>query len=153
MYFAFRQPTVDRFKTQRKNTRRKKRVIRALRYCGQGEYADRIENCNKYSRCSSNWCPKCSKESKEHLSERIFDHINRAYGSNEEAIRAQLLFVTPLYGLAAVHDLYRVQKIVREARSDWKALRRRFPELWWQGAFEFELIDIQGVLATPRQGR
>jgi len=48
--------------------------------------------------------------------------------------------------LASVYDVRRVKGVLREARKDLKALKRAFPQLWYQGAFELELIDFRALM-------
>jgi len=42
----------------------------------------------------------------------------------------------------------RTKQVIREARTCFKALKRAYPSLWFQGVFELELVDFKALLAA-----
>ena len=141
--------TLENF--QRPKVRRVNRAIRALREIGSSEalnLAWKIENCRKGQVCSSLWCPRCRHRAAKGLETRLLEYVKGEFGCDHVAARERLVFVTPLFGLCSVHDARRVKGILREARKDLKALKRAFPEVWYQGAFELELIDFRALMTS-----
>lgn len=138
------------YEFQSPKTRHDNRAVRALRTGFNDpeahDLADRIEGCRKGQRCSSLWCRTCRGRSAYGLTSRIRDHVESRFGNDHDAARDNLLFVTPLFDLVSVCDLPRVKQTMKKARDDFLALKRVFPELWWQGAFEFELIDFKALM-------
>lgn len=136
---------LPRLNVQIPKTQHKKRVTKALLAAGYERLAEKISKCRRY-RCSSLWCDRCRQEAAEALVDRMYEHVWRRYGDDETSARERLIFVTPLFALVPLSDPARVQNEIRKARKlCWKALKRKFPKLWWQGAFELELIDLQGL--------
>ncbi|MCP4780401.1 MAG: hypothetical protein GY877_06500, partial [Hyphomicrobium sp.] len=134
---------------QRPKVRRVNRATRTLKTIkspGAFSLALKMENCWKGAVCSSFWCPRCRHRAAKGLEGRLRDYVLREFGEDQSEAQKRLVFVTPLFGLASVHDARRVKGILREARKDFKALKRAFPELWYQGAFELELIDFRALM-------
>jgi hypothetical protein len=76
------------------------------------------------------------------------EYVKGKFSDDHVAARERLVFVTPLFGLASVYDARRSKGVLREARKDLNALKRAFPQLWFQGAFELELIDFQALMTS-----
>ena len=136
---------------QRPKVRRANRAIRALREMGTSEALDlawKMENCRKGQCCSSLWCRRCRHRAAKGLEGRLLEYVTGEFGDDREAARKRLVFVTPLFDLASVYDVRRVRGVLREARRDLKALKRAFPQLWFQGAFELELVDFRALMTS-----
>jgi len=136
---------------QRPKVRRVNRAIRALKSKGSPEalsLAWKIENCRKGQVCSSLWCPRCRHRAAKGLEGRLLEYVTTEFGDDQVAARERLVFVTPLFGLVSLYDARRVKGVLREARKDFKALKRAFPQVWYQGAFELELIDFRALMTS-----
>lgn len=118
-----------------------KRVLHSLIGMGNRKLADKISNCGKGQICGQVYCPKCRDRASKSLQKRVLDHIQKSYGSYEDSVREQLRHTTILCELVEF-DTKSVKLSVSKARKDFNAFRRRFKNIWFQGAFEFELIEM-----------
>ncbi len=136
---------------QRPKIRRVNRAIRALRTIKSPEalqLAWKIENCRKGAVCSSFWCSRCRHRAAKGLEGRLREYVAGEFGDDQLGAEKRLVFVTPLFGLCSVYDVRRVRGVLSEARKNLKALKRVFPQLWYQGAFELELIDVKALMES-----
>lgn len=121
------------------------RVIDALRSTGEIKdlsLADKIENCGRGKLCSSVYCEDCRKRAANGLNKRISDHTQDRFGDDADEARYRLRYMTVLCELTAF-NVADVKQAVAHARKDFKAMKRKFPDIWMQGSFEFELIDMK----------
>jgi hypothetical protein len=123
----------------------RKRVITALYKEGDIEgliLADRIKQCGRGALCGSVYCMDCRGRAAKGLKDRLSDRILLRFGNDEASARDELRYVTVLCELTEF-NLDSVKSAVTRARTDLKAMKRRFPDIWIQGSFEFELIDMK----------
>jgi hypothetical protein len=141
---------VETFQNAKKH--RDNRAIEALRTLNSNEahmLARRMEECKPKSGspcCSSLWCQRCRPRAAIGLQQRIEDHILREFGDHPERARERLVFATPLFDLAPLHDPARVRQTISQARQTLKKVTRSWPRMWWQGAFELELINFKELM-------
>lgn len=123
----------------------KTRVRNALVGLGNDQLASRISNCRKGQYCGQVYCQDCRNRASKCLQERVQDYIQFSYGPDEEGAREQLRHVTILCELVNF-DTESVKQSVSRARKDINAFRRRFKDIWFQGAFEFELVHMDKLM-------
>jgi hypothetical protein len=125
----------------RKGTWAKTRIRRALVGLGNTKLANSILNCRKGRLCGQVYCSSCRDKAAQGLNDRVSKRIQKKYENDPEKYREQLRHTTILCDLVDF-DLSSVKQSVSQARKDINAFKRRFKDVWFQGAFEFELIDL-----------
>ncbi len=115
------------------------RVIRAARAVKHGALANKIEKCRKGCRCGSYWCPTCRHASAKGLETRLRQCFARFDGDYESA-RKDLRWVTILHDVVPLH-LFRIKESMKSGKQLLHTMKRAFPGIWAQGAWELELID------------
>jgi hypothetical protein len=128
----------------------KAKVVRALSLLGRKADAQRIHECVPRSPCSSFYCGKCRTRAVNSLETRVKKRVDTRLGGDEGIVQERLRFVTVLHEVVDV-DSASVSASVEACRLELNALHRRFPKLWMEGAFEFELIDVDH-LASIKSG-
>jgi len=121
------------------------RVVEALRAAGEVEdisLADKIENCGRGQLCGSVYCVDCRNRAAAELNKRISAHSDIRFGDDADEARNHLRYMTVLCELTDL-DFQEVKQAVADARINIKAMKRRFADIWTQGSFEFELIDMK----------
>lgn len=121
------------------------RVVDALRSMGEIEdisLANKIANCRRGHLCGSVYCVDCRNRAAEGLNERISSHTQDRFDDDDDEARNNLRYVTVLCELTAFNQAD-VKQAVAIARKDIKAMKRKFSDIWIQGSFEFELIDMK----------
>lgn len=64
---------------------------------------------------------------------------------SESSCRARLRHITIIHGLIPA-DKKQVKTSQKNVRNKYNSFSRKWPNAWYQGAFEYELIDMQKVL-------
>ena len=124
------------------------RAVRALHSTGHLNLSVRIANCSTSARCSSIYCGACRHRFVKQAQTRM---LARAQSCGRQ-VDQRLRFLTILVDLK--YPVPRdVKRAISEARQKLKALSRKHKELWMQGAFEFELMDVPSVLALNTRSR
>jgi hypothetical protein len=131
--------------SQRKGTWAKTRIRRALVGLGNTKLANSILNCRKGQLCGQVYCSSCRDKAAQSLKDRISKRIQQRFRNDPDKSREQLRHTTVLCGLVDF-NLSSVKQSVSQARKDINAFKRRFKDVWFQGAFEFELIDLDKLL-------
>ena len=133
-------------------------VQQALRASGGDELADRIENCSRGAYCSSIYCKSCRDRYADSLRIRLTSRAKQRHGNRHDRIHAAFRHLTVIFDVVDLRSqefsraggaksslhiagLKEVKAALERARAETKAMRRRFPKLWMQGAFEIEAID------------
>jgi len=129
----------------KKHTWTVKRVQRTLRSTGKDRLADKISNCRKGQYCGQVYCRVCRDRAARSLKSRISRHIEKRFDGDAELAREQLRHTTILCELVDF-GVGSVEMSIDQARKDINALKRRFKNLWFQGSFEFELINIDKLM-------
>jgi hypothetical protein len=123
----------------------KSRLFDALRAAGEIEgisLADKIESCGRGQLCGSVYCVECRGRAAAELNKRISAHNEIKFGDDADEARNHLRYMTVLCEITAF-NVVDVKQAVADARKDIKAMKRRFGDIWVQGSFEFELIDMR----------
>lgn len=120
---------------------KRERVTTALHSVGNADLAHTIMNCGRGRLCGSSYCKHCRRRMWLSLHERVWERVNVRHGGDEQSANAGLRWLTILNDLTPL-DERAVAKAMKEARKVLTAMRRKFPGLWMQGAFELELINL-----------
>ena len=121
------------------------RVLEALRSTSDwddADLADKIESCGRGRLCGSVYCVDCRNRAASELNKRISRHVHGRFDDDADEARQHLRYVTVLCELTDF-NLADVKQSIANARQDIKAMKRRFSNIWVQGSFEFELIDMK----------
>ena len=62
----------------------------------------------------------------------------------EDACRDRLRWITVLHSVERAETAY-IKEATKRARADYVQLNRKFKGSWAQGAFEYELVDMEKV--------
>jgi hypothetical protein len=127
-----------------------KRLLIALNETAEEDglaFAYKVKNCGLGRLCSSVYCTKCRTRAVRQFDKRISKHIKSRFGNDEDKAHEQIRYATVLCDLVDLNKV-EVKRAVANARKDLKALRRKFPEIWMQGTFEFELMDMKYLVES-----
>ena len=153
--------------------RRTKTVVqRALRALGDEALADRIRNCSRGAYCSSIYCKSCRDRYADLLRQRLVRRARERHGNRHDRVHKGFRHLTVIFDvvdlrsqefgvaqgivtgqIAEIPGISEVKDALERARADTKEMRRRFPKLWMQGAFEIEVIDIDTLYAMASHTR
>jgi hypothetical protein len=143
------------------NRKIQKRVIKALETMGDDDGLDalslayRIKGCSKGQFCGSVYCIDCRWRAARALNERLQVHIESRFGNDKVEAQETLRYVTVLCELTDF-DFDAVAQSVKQARKHRNAVKRHFKnkgiDLWGQGSFEFELMDMKLLMGSKIEG-
>lgn len=156
--------------------KRTKTVVRqALRASGCDELADRMQNCDRGAYCSSIYCKPCRDRYADALRVRLAVRVKERHGNRHDRVHKAFRHLTVIFDVvdlrsqdfstakettrgqkAEIAGLNEVKRALEQARGETKAMRRRFPQLWMQGAFEIEVIDtgtLYSMASDTRKAR
>jgi hypothetical protein len=119
----------------------KNKVIRALTLLGRQSLAVSMSKCQPRSRCSSFYCEYCRNRAAQNLADRVTRRVAGYLKNDANAVQKRFRFVTVLHEVVDFEESS-VSASVERCRTQLNAFHRRFPNVWIQGAFEFELIDV-----------
>lgn len=122
----------------------------ALWAANQDALRFKIKQCRKGKFCSSVYCPTCRKRAQENLRRRIFDHCEQQFNGDEEKAQKRLRYLTVLCELCEI-DQELIEQSVKNARKDLHAFKRRFRDVWAQGSFEYEVVDMNHLESAKKQ--
>ena len=118
-------------------------VQSALRKTKHTRTANRLKDCKRGSYCGNIYCSVCRSRMAEKLLKRFQVHIfNEDLGSVDCSRR--LRWGTILHDVVEA-NLDAVKSATQRAREDYINFNRKFASSWAQGAFEYELLDMQKV--------
>ncbi len=118
-------------------------VQKALRKSRKFRDAEKLKECRRGAYCGSIYCAECRNRMASKLHRRVRLHIS-TQKMDEDACRDRLRWVTVLHSLECA-DVANIKQATKRARADYVQLNRRFLSSWAQGAFEFELVDMEKV--------
>ena len=133
------------YTTQKQGRTITTRVVDALDVTGEIEdisLANKIRNCGRGRLCGSVYCVDCRKRAADGLNKRISDHTQDRFGDDADEARCHLRYMTVLCELTAF-NVADVKQAVADARKGIKAMKRKFSDIWMQGSFEFEVMDMK----------
>jgi len=130
--------------------KRKERVCGTLRLYRHHDLATKIEHCAVGKLCGSLYCIDCRKRAATSLKKRLFSYCKKAFDDDEKLALNRLRHATILCQLVPLHTKS-VKAAVTKTRKNLTALKRRFPDIWMKGAFEFEVVDLHR--ATSRKAK
>ena len=128
----------------------KTRAVSALSQHGKTWLADVIANCKKGKRCGIIFCGSCRHRFAKEAEQRMLEHVQGRIQRDGPDAEKELRFLTVL--LDVVYPAS-VKKAVEEARRQLKAFAKEFPNVWMQGAFEFEMINLRLLFAKKGKNR
>ena len=118
-------------------------VKKALRRAGKHQAVKRLEECRRGAYCGNIYCGECRDRMAAKLLGRVRAHLV-SHDMGEDACRERLRWVTILHSLEKA-EVGAVREGTKRARADYTQLNRKFAGSWAQGAFEFELVDMEKV--------
>lgn len=156
--------------------KRTKTVVRqALLASGCDDLADRMQNCGRGAYCSSIYCKPCRDRYADALRVRLALRVKERHGNRHDRVHKAFRHLTVIFDVvdlrsqdfaaakeatrgqkAEIAGLNEVKRALEQARGETKAMRRRFPQLWMQGAFEIEVIDtgtLYSMASDTRKAR
>jgi hypothetical protein len=119
----------------------------ALASIGATSLANKIANCGRAAVCSSLYCRKCRSRAASKMEQRLQGRFRTALRSNPKLLQERWRYLTVLCEVTEF-KVGNVKAAVTRARTVLRALKRKFPKLWMQGAFEFELVDLDDMQST-----
>lgn len=154
-------------------SKRTKTVVQqALRACGDIELAERMKNCQRGAYCSSIYCKPCRDRYVNLLHERLAARTRERHGNRHDSVYQSFRYLTVIFDVVDLRSkdftfsdrnhgkkkteimgLIAVKTAMEQARRATKAMRRRFPKLWMQGAFEIEVIDTGTLFSMASDTR
>lgn len=117
------------------------KVSTALRATGNSALANKIAGCVSRSRCSSFYCGDCRDRAAKNFVARVNRRIEDKLDGDPDLVQQRFRYVTVLHEVVPF-DASSVMNSVEKCRVALNAFHRRFQDVWLQGAFEFELIDL-----------
>ena len=123
------------------------KVQGALRSINAHKLADKIAGCNRRSVCSSIYCRKCRNTAAAKLEARLRDRFVKSLNSDPDLLQDRWRYLTVLCAISEF-NVKSVKASVDGAREVLRALKRKYQNLWMQGAFEFELVDFDDLSVT-----
>jgi hypothetical protein len=118
-------------------------VAKALRRAGKHQDVKRLEECGRGSYCGNIYCGGCRDRMAAKLLARVRAHLV-SHDMGEDSCRERLRWVTVLHSLEKA-EIGAVREATTRARADYTQLNRKFAGSWAQGAFEYELVDMEKV--------
>jgi len=118
------------------------RVKTALSWAKNWELLKKIEDCRVGQFCGSLYCKTCRKRAVGTFETRLLSHCSQQFGGDNKLALSRLRYVTVLCELTSV-DLDSAKDAVSLSRKNLNAFKRRFPAIWLQGTFEFELVSFK----------
>ena len=117
-------------------------VQKSLKSVGRHQSAKRLEECSRGKYCGNIYCKTCRDRMAAKMLGRYQSHIKKQK-MDETACKDRLRFITILHQLipADKHQVAEVQKYVRQ---EYRNFSTKWG-CWYQGAFEYELIDMLKV--------
>lgn len=157
-------------------SKRTKTVVQqALRASGDNDLADRIGCCRRGAYCSSIYCKLCRERYAHALHQRLAARAEERHRNQHNSVYRTFRHLTVIFDVvdlrsqefgaaiaatrgrrAEIAGLTAVKSALEQARRETKAMRRRFPQLWMQGAFEIEVIDtgtLYSMASDTRKAR
>lgn len=121
--------------------REAKKVQKALLAAGERDLASKIARCARGKVCCSHYCRTCRAKAVVEFQKRLRARFETDVNGDPALLQQRWYYLTILCAVVEV-DGASTQRAVEEAREGLYALKRKFPDLWMQGAFEFELVPI-----------
>jgi len=118
-------------------------VKKSLRIAGKHKDVKRLEECRRASYCSNIYCTTCRNRMAAKLLARVQLHLVE-HDMDEASCRNRLRFVTVLHSLERA-EIGALKEATKRARAGYVQLNRKFKCSWAQGAFEYELVDMEKV--------
>lgn len=118
-------------------------VQRSLKSAGRFQQAAKLKNCGRSSYCGSIYCGGCRDRMAQKLLSRVRAHL-LSEDMGDDSCRDRLRWVTVLHSLETA-EIDKIKAATKRARSEYTQLNRKFSGSWAQGAFEYELVDMQKV--------
>jgi hypothetical protein len=154
-------------------SKRTKTVVQqALRASGDNELADRIKHCSRGAYCSSIYCKPCRDRYAHALHQRLAARAEERHSNQHDKVYKAFRHLTVIFDVvdlrseefgaaketkrgqkAEITGLNAVKDALEQARRETKSMRRRFPQLWMQGAFEIEVIDTRTLYSMASNTR
>ena len=149
-------------------------VQQSLRASGDTHLADRMKNCRRGAHCQSIYCRSCRDRYADELRKRLEARAKERHNNRHDRVHKSFRHLTVIFDVvdlrsrswnatrqiashghkAEITGLSGVRDAMTRARSDTKEMRRRFPNLWMQGAFEIEAMDVaklNSIASTTRK--
>jgi len=118
-------------------------VQKSLKSVGRFREAQRLKNCRRSAYCSSVYCGACRDRMAQKLLKRVRAHL-RSEDIGDDSCRDRLRWVTILHSLETA-EIDDIRNATDKARAEYVQLNRKLKGSWAQGAFEYELVDMQKV--------
>jgi hypothetical protein len=147
-------------------------VQQALRATGSELLADRIQKCQRGAFCSSIYCRPCRDRYADNLRIRLEERARVRHGNRHDRVHKAFRHLTVIFDvvdlrsstfataqaittgkMAETPGRAQVEDALARARAQTKKMRRRFPMLWMQGAFEIEVIDTETLFSMADHTR
>lgn len=118
-------------------------VQKSLRSARKFKDADKLKECRRGAYCGNIYCGGCRDRMASKLLGRVRAHLV-AQRMGEDACRERLRWITVLHALERA-EIADIKEATKKARADYVQLNRKFKSSWAQGAFEYELVDMENV--------
>ena len=118
-------------------------VKKSLRIAGKHRDVKRLEECRRGSYCGNIYCSTCRNRMAAKLLARVQLHLV-SHDMDDASCRERLRWVTVLHSLEKA-EIGALKEATKRARAGYVQLNRKFKCSWAQGAFEYELVDMEKV--------
>ena len=116
----------------------------SLKINGHWESVKSLKECHKGQYRGNIYCRTCRDRMGLKMLRRYQSYLSRE-NMSESSCRARLRHITIIHGLIPA-DKKQVKTSQKNVRNKYNSFSRKWPNAWYQGAFEYELIDMQKVL-------
>lgn len=116
-------------------------IFQALTNYGSLALAEKISGCRRGQYCSSVYCTACRNRAAISMNDRALRHCRKRFGEDDEKATYYLRYVTVCNELTNF-DIDEVKNATARARKSLYALKRRYPQIWIHGTFEYEVISL-----------
>ena len=117
-------------------------IQKSLKSVGRGQLAKRLEECSRGQYCGNIYCRTCRVRMAAKMNKRYQTHIQKQ-NMVKNACRERLRFITILHRLIPA-DKHQVAKAQKYVRQEYRNFSTKWG-CWYQGAFEYELLDMLKV--------
>jgi len=131
----------------------KTKVQNALRSIRAYKLAENIERCGSRVKvgsevvrrvCSSLYCRKCREKAVYNYQQRLLKRFQEELKGDKNKLQDRWIYLTVLCAVTNF-EVKEVSKAVDEARVVLGKFIRKYKGAWIEGAFEFELVDLDDV--------